>query len=351
MNQPLHLPLSVIERILSFALGGVVCPAGPATCVTPISPPVGLSHLLLVSKEFSALALPLYWRSVTVLRSDDWVKLWGAKQGLLVGPTGKARAGWVQEIRINLADRAALPLNLAVVLERPYVDDGYDSHGLHPKAIVQLKLAQLSGLKYLILFDSAVGWESDEAAGRLGPGDEPWQQAAWAQWEETQEERYEDHRADRSVGVFQEDSDEEQDDWDNWEDGDADVYGYEHEARMKTLDRRRHARIAEILRLDKVRLISVCIISSKVDRTGHAIISHIPLERRPRIIIFWAAGDVTGRLLKSVVLDKESLYWFFGVPLAIQSNVAAEFVRHYGLTAVKRWGWLGRAGGPIPLAT
>ena len=55
-----------------------------------MSPPPDTVHLLLVSKGFSALALPLYWRSVTILKSDEWVKLWGPGKGLFVG--GRASA-------------------------------------------------------------------------------------------------------------------------------------------------------------------------------------------------------------------------------------------------------------------
>ena len=49
MSAPLRLPLEVIERIWFFALRGDEPLATPFTCVDPLSPPVGTSHLLLVS--------------------------------------------------------------------------------------------------------------------------------------------------------------------------------------------------------------------------------------------------------------------------------------------------------------
>ena len=149
-----------------FALGGDLPLATPHTCEAPITPLVGTSHLLLISKGFTTLALPLYWRSVTVLCSDDWVKLWGAETGLLAGDRGQKRASWVTEIRINTDPLAAMPVNV------PFVSAEVKKGHLPFKVLHQLAAVPLPSLLH-VCFTLAEERRSGKRDGtRLLPADD-----------------------------------------------------------------------------------------------------------------------------------------------------------------------------------
>ena len=173
MSSPLRLPLEVIECILFFALGGDEPLATPLTSDDPLSPPVGTSHLLLISRGITALALPLYWRSVTILRADDWVKLWDPETGLFAGKAGQARASWVKEVRLNVRRRAAFPIEPTHISSEPFLKNG-DGYVMANDLLVDRVSVPFPRLKHVCFFSSSVGSASDVQPGRIGPGDKEW---------------------------------------------------------------------------------------------------------------------------------------------------------------------------------
>ena len=96
-SEPLALPLEVIERILFLAFLPTDSDSRkPAPC-----PPPSTSHLLLVSRHLRQLCLPHFWRAITIAQPNDWVTLFDARTGLLVGGgEGKRRWDWVEELSI-----------------------------------------------------------------------------------------------------------------------------------------------------------------------------------------------------------------------------------------------------------
>ncbi|KAL7411321.1 hypothetical protein BDY24DRAFT_417123 [Mrakia frigida] len=91
-----HLPDDILSEILSHFFGST-------SVAIPISPPTpvkGSTSLLLTSKRFRTLSLPLFWRSITIHQPFDFVSLFGPKIGLLhaKGEVGKERRGWIQTL-------------------------------------------------------------------------------------------------------------------------------------------------------------------------------------------------------------------------------------------------------------
>lgn len=74
------------------------------TPTTPYSDPFPLnntSHLLLISHSFSSLALPIFYRSVTISRPSHYQTFFNPQTGLFVfGEEGRNRWSWVREICI-----------------------------------------------------------------------------------------------------------------------------------------------------------------------------------------------------------------------------------------------------------
>lgn len=176
MSPPLRIPLETIERILHFAFDSDVPPATPFTCLPP-APPRSTSHILLVSKGIRALALPLHWRSVTVLTAHDYVHLWAPETGLFAGQTGQQRASWVREIRINTAATGQLPFDL------PRVEQSYANRIEPGEVLVQLTAVKIPRLKHVCFFEHGTevvihtkkDYEveaAERAAGRFLAGDE-----------------------------------------------------------------------------------------------------------------------------------------------------------------------------------
>ncbi|KAL7411414.1 hypothetical protein BDY24DRAFT_138672 [Mrakia frigida] len=106
MSSDLTLPLEVIERILKLALGAF----DPISPHSPPSPPTRTSHLLLLSRGLRELALPLWWRRITIVNCQDWVVLFGEGAGLLVvGEEGQKRWAMVEVLEVETFDAGQLP--------------------------------------------------------------------------------------------------------------------------------------------------------------------------------------------------------------------------------------------------
>jgi hypothetical protein len=96
---PPTLPVEVLERILDYAFRPT--PSSPLQS-TPSSLPTPLPHalpLLLISRSFRLLALPFFYRSITIVKSQDWSTLFDSDRGLFTdAEEGKKRWGWVKEL-------------------------------------------------------------------------------------------------------------------------------------------------------------------------------------------------------------------------------------------------------------
>jgi len=154
MSFPLRVPLEVFEKILSFAFTPLASPssssssssATPITSEDLISPPLGTSHLLLVSKGTRQLALPFYYSIVSIAKGADYSTFLDPKKGLLVGENNEERAFFVKELWINVAVEAQLPLDYDIIGE------ALQEHKSPKRAIVELEQVVLPDLDILHLF-------------------------------------------------------------------------------------------------------------------------------------------------------------------------------------------------------
>jgi len=104
------LPLEVLEQILSFSF----------LCWSKLIPASDLfnlnntSHLLLVSKGFRLLCLPLFYKSVTITRRSHYTTFFNPERGIFVtGDDGKKPWSYVREVsaRFQLASKFNRPLS------------------------------------------------------------------------------------------------------------------------------------------------------------------------------------------------------------------------------------------------
>ncbi|KAL7411373.1 hypothetical protein BDY24DRAFT_396556 [Mrakia frigida] len=94
-----RLPFDVLFEILSHVFQSYQLPSLPSSGSTPRK---GSTSLLLVSKSFHELCLPLIYQSITIGRSSqDWQLFFAPRTGLLVGEQGEARRSWVRELRVH----------------------------------------------------------------------------------------------------------------------------------------------------------------------------------------------------------------------------------------------------------
>lgn len=341
MPPPPRLPLSVLERILHFALGGDLPLATPATAADAMTPPLSTSHLLRVSKGVRELALPLYWRSITILRSDDWVKLWHPRTGLLAGERGQVRASSVKEIKVNVACRAALPISLSVIDGAPYEDD--DQRGLRGDTLIDLAAVALPKLRHVCFFASSRAAKHDTSRGRVGPGDDEWLTEVQRYWEERREERLEEYTNDSSEEVFGE---EEYDDDALYN---ADQTDREEQLRDQRLDLMSNlipiSSNLETIRtlIDQMPLSLIAQNSPPI--TPGASSYRLPSGSRPlpRIAVY-PRGSNGCKSLSKVKLDGNASYDFVGAPKDTRPSIAAELVKKYTSAVVKRWRWVNEDG-------
>jgi hypothetical protein len=99
LDRRLRIPLELIEHIFILLF------SSPRPTIRNPSPPPpnrNTSHLLLISHHLRRYNLPLFYRSITIARPDDWETFFGSQRGLLVvGKEGKKRAGWVKDLWVH----------------------------------------------------------------------------------------------------------------------------------------------------------------------------------------------------------------------------------------------------------
>lgn len=340
MPLTLRLPLEVIERVLYFALGADQRPAKPSNAWDKLGPPQGTAHLLLVSKGITALALPSYWRIITIFTYYDWIMLWDPETGLLAGENGRERASWVEEVRINVADVARLPLE-PDMSHNPY-DTNSHGHDLPQGALVELEAVPLPRLKHVCFFDFVLvpfSLDEDDEDGNLFCSDDRWSEAARRQWEASQYSRQDMWYDDL---VHSSEYDEDTDDNEeiaNWLDDDEDTFDLEQAAREEDLEERRRLIITDLLGLDDARLETI---RMPLDHEALSLMRHTPArEGFPRIAIYCSTDDdeSDGKALRKANLDRNLAYDFLKVQTAVQPSLAADLKRRYGNEAVKTWRW------------
>lgn len=358
MPLTLRLPLEVIERILYFALGGDHPPARPSSCWSELSPPAETSHLLLVSKGITTLALRYYWRSVTIYTFDDWIEHWHPGTGTFAGEQGRERASWVEEVRINLADGARLPL-APEMSRRPYERDS-DDHDIPDGALVELEIVLLPRLKHVCFFAVEYDVEDgdDEAWSDFGSdvpvreerttcSDKRWIEAARDRWESSQHSRQEPWYREW-IDSDEYDDNEEGIEITNWVDEDWDTFDQEQAAREVDLAEQRRLMLTDLLGLDDVNLKTV---RMPLDQSALSLMRHTPARdgRLPRITVYCSRDDTDGKALRKANLDKHLAYDFVKVPSAVQASAAADLERRHGAKAVRTWRWLKRDRTTRPL--
>ena len=121
----------------------------------PTTPIKGSSSLLLVTKRFRTLSLPLFWRDLTIARPSDFITFFDPESGVLTtkGAVGKIRRGWVRKLR--LLERTAIPYDsqkMAKIFEETKKlnrEKEYDFHvDLTPVKLPNLHHLELNGLSW-----------------------------------------------------------------------------------------------------------------------------------------------------------------------------------------------------------
>lgn len=107
MSPTLRVPVEIIERILYYALGGDQPIPTPDTSFGPSAQ--ASAHLLRVSKGMTELALPHYWRSLVIVRSNEWSTLFHVRDGLLVGDDNADKRSWVKQLSMSVQEDARVP--------------------------------------------------------------------------------------------------------------------------------------------------------------------------------------------------------------------------------------------------
>lgn len=98
-----QLPYDIISEILSHLFGSHRLPSPPSR---PVTPRASLPRLLLVSKAFLDIGLPLLYQSISIC-PNDWALFFG-EGGIFVGDEmGRIRRSWVRELRLQVGGGGA----------------------------------------------------------------------------------------------------------------------------------------------------------------------------------------------------------------------------------------------------
>lgn len=352
MTSPLQLPLETIERILFFAFRSDL----PLSTPSPkrVTPPRKTSHLLLVAKGITALCLPLYWRSVTILRADDWVKLWHPEMGLFAGERGHQRASWVTEIRVNTAARAQMPVDL------PLVQETYGRGEPPHRVLVKLAAVPLPLFRNVCFFtagkdaeyDGDVGYElqfdeQEKQKGRLTSGDVEFMDAGQKLQERLEEIELERELDDLGLEGSERDAAREV----VWED----LFGYGEDEPLsfellQQLKSERDATLIELLRSPLWQLASVRMsIDSDIPfglylPRPDADINDPLLERRAATVYpSFSDPKETVRIFKDTLTRERADYDFARFSRKARTKIVAK-TRHAG----EHWRWVEKDGSLSP---
>lgn len=342
MSLPHRLPLEVLERIFFFALDGDAPLATPTTCV-PVTPPVSTSHLLLVSKSITALAEPLYWRSVTILKADDWAALWCEERGLFSGEKGEKRASWVREIRINVNRGAQIPIDIETF--EMHMDNSHGGQDPVPP-LVDLDWSPLPGVQHLCLFDRALDTESDASeltAEGLDAEDDVWDEAV----SEIQDHAHQDENSDAS------DASDASDDFDEFSEED---WGQGHAEHKEILRRNRTQIVHQVLGLPEsaafLRTIRLPATQVALELLRNPQPESEPLDFGTVRLYNLNLDGRTGLMMDPpLMLDEEGSYEFAGVPLERRADALSCLRSVYEPTTMSEWHWIEDDGRKTPLMT
>ncbi|KAL7409165.1 hypothetical protein BDY24DRAFT_404196 [Mrakia frigida] len=100
-----ELPLEVLLKILEY----IFLRPSPTTPASPHQMLNGTTHLLLVSKSFRTICLPIFFRSVTIYRTSDFATFFDSRRGIFV-VTAEGRKRWDMVKELCIVDGVQLPL-------------------------------------------------------------------------------------------------------------------------------------------------------------------------------------------------------------------------------------------------
>ncbi|KAL7413567.1 hypothetical protein BDY24DRAFT_441360 [Mrakia frigida] len=150
MSAPLRVPLEVLERILSFAFTPLASPSSSSSSATSsndlLAPPLGTSHLLIVSKGIRQLAIPLYYSTISIVHGTEWSTFLHPENGLLVGEDNEEKASFVKELWIDVDGYARVPMDLEPA--RRSLENNQGPDRIH----IKLERTVLPRLDRLLLF-------------------------------------------------------------------------------------------------------------------------------------------------------------------------------------------------------
>jgi hypothetical protein len=350
MPLPLRVPLELLEHILFLALGGDCPPASPFTC-SELRSPASMTSLLLVSKGITAFALPLYWRSICISQSSDWARLWDPKRGLLAGEAGKRRAGWVEEIRIDIAPHGRIPID-RVRLRTAY-QDGYNPSNFTfrqdpfaEEILPNLKAVPFPQLKHICFYAQAAEADALGDRSRDSPheegltGEEAWELEAKTFWDAGSEDRWQAFLEEREYGQNRDEEADELDE-DEWQQEDAIRFVEESAAReSELLYARRHV-LHHLLRLDNR---TPPIVRAPADDAALDLLLKLEPGTNYRIEVYPVVDEHLYRTLKTVHLFKHLPYDFVGVPHELRPSLRAVFLGKQSHASVGQWCWVNEDG-------
>lgn len=186
-------PVEVLERILKYTFV-------PSSPLTPFSDPFhlrGTSHVLLVSRGVRELALPFFYHTVIIRRSDHYTTFFDPELGLFNDKvTGEERWSFVRQVGIITG--VGPPIN-----PNPTIDDEA-GFGRSFTALLPLRFPENHRLERFCLLDHpdlVVKLDNDEAFQsllRLTQGHSSFRE----NWEEITTEDWESSGADQTLSAW-----------------------------------------------------------------------------------------------------------------------------------------------------